>query len=193
MRGAWRVLAWCVGGAAVSGGALLACVLADPPPLQQLPPPSRPIIIGSSASPPLGVPISTQPTDQAQLSFAVNVQIDPDQALQYRVFVDYSGTSGVLAQSGELPGSGADGGTPVAFDIFPVHLGDPTQCHTIELDVATQGWFDPSGPSNVAVSPPGGDSVRWIYQPTGNCNLFDAGLFDAGTSPQPDASDGASE
>jgi hypothetical protein len=192
MKRAWRVLAWCGGGVALSSGALLACVLADPPPLQELPPASRPLIIGSSASPPLGTPIGTQPTNQVSISFAANVQIDPGDALQWRVFVDYgAATGGGLVHHGDTVGLDGDGGgTPVTFDIFASDLGDPTRCHTIELDVATKGWTDTNGQNNVPVQPPGGDTAVWMYQPTGNCNVFDAG-----PSPQPDAdaSDGADE
>jgi hypothetical protein len=168
--------------------ALVACVLADPPPLQDPPPATRPTIIATCASPELGAPIGKQPTDTVGLDFAVCVAIDPNQPLQVRVFVDYgTPTSYLIPQPAPATDAGVggdDGGTVlVAFHVFASSLGDPTQCHTIELDVATNGWVDLNGVSNVPVVPPGGDRAVWSYEPTGTCAFYDAG------SPPPPAAD----
>ncbi len=178
MRGAWRAIVWCAGGAAALGATLLACVLADPPPIQQLPAESRPVIINTGVTPPLGVVIGAQPSDTEGMAFSVPVQIDPDQALQWRVFVDFATAATPSLDSQFDAGPGGNGTTTVTFTLFGGDLGDPTQCHTIELDVASNGWVPLSqGPSNVPVDPPGGDRVVWNYEPTGNCVFYDAGPF----------------
>ena len=199
-RGALRVVAWCAGGTAVFGAALLACVLADPPPLQELPPPMRPVIVHPSVDPPLGV-IGLQPDNAPPMKFSVPIQVDPNETLQWRVFIDLHRTTSpppALLKFSFDQGVGGDGGTTVTFDInFAADL-DPTICHTIDFVVAnlfinnTTFAADPQ-------DPPGGDGAKWTYEPLGNCNVYDAGpMPEAGpdasdASDASDAGDGASE
>jgi len=189
-RGVLRAISWCAGGTAVFGAALLACVLADPPPLQELPPPMRPVINHLGASPPLGEVIGLQPDNAPPMPFSVPIQVDPNETFQWRVFIDLHRTLSsppALLKFSFDQGVGGDGGTTVTFDInFAADL-DPTTCHTIDFVVANLFINDTTFAADPQ-DPPGGDSASWIYEPVGNCNVYDAGpMPEAG----PDASDGS--
>lgn len=180
---------------ASAGAAVAACVLADPPPIVNPPPITRPVILTDSVSPPLDQKILSAPGNQ--LEFSVPVQVDPDQSLKVRVFVDLDPngdpTKGGPAFSrvddgGVLGTTPADGGSVAVRDItFPLSTQlDLSKCHTITVVVA---YDFVSLLSASPVDPPGGDRATWFYEPTEDCSYFDA-------APPTDASaqgDGADE
>lgn len=184
------VLALFVVGAPLGG--IAACVLADPPPLVQIPPPTRPVILHDSVSPPLDQKLLAPPGQS--LDFVVPVQVDPDQAVQWRVFVDLDPngspnigpTTGGVDDGGVLGTTPAEGGSiAVREEHFSLTAGqiDLGACHTITFVVAYS--FQPLLPAS-PVDPPGGDRATWFYEPMGDCTYFDAAPpTDAGTADGP--------
>ncbi|HEY1691179.1 MAG TPA: hypothetical protein VGG39_03405 [Polyangiaceae bacterium] len=171
-----------------------ACLSAPPPDLP-VPALQRPIILRGAVQPPAGPILGSFPQE-----FVVPVLLQsPDEPFQYDAFVDFaqcvgfscgSGTTPYIPPTTVTPTPGTlDGGVYLAHFDPPAGV-DPSSCHTIEFDVAHA--FDtnlPHTPDSI-----GGDSVSWIYSPTGNltgCTLYDAGSLQDGAFPPSDAaSDG---
>ena len=181
---------------ASAGAGVAACVLADPPPLVNPPPITRPVILTDSVSPPLDQKVLSAPGNQ--LEFSVPVQVDPDQSLKWRVFVDLDPNAdptkggpatGGTDDGGVLGTTPADGGSVAVREIHPMLVGsqlDLSKCHTITVVVA---YDFVSLLSASPVDPPGGDRATWFYEPMADCSYFDA-------APPTDASaqgDGADE
>jgi hypothetical protein len=160
--------------------AVTSCIIAEPgtdPPTASV---TRPHIVRTSVVPPAGEVLGQWP---AKLVVPVELS-DPTQSFYYALFIDYD--------SSLFPAPGAPVCGPSSFEsgaltngglrVLEIPLGMPPDnqgCHVVEVLVAlsmvcTDDW-------NVAHAPPdpGGDSVSWIYNPTGDvngCPTFDAGL-----------------
>src|ERR1022692_4901011 len=74
-------------------GTVIACVLADPPPLVTPPPVTRPVIVSESVTPRLDKKILAPSTTGSTITFNVPVEVDPTQAIVWRVFQDLDTTS----------------------------------------------------------------------------------------------------
>ena len=84
-----------------------------------------------------------------------------------------------------------DGGSYlVRFSLGPEQLGDPTQCHWIELFVTASSESFESASSHTPNKY--SDSVSWHYvpDPLAGCFQFDAGPFQDGAFPPDAAPDG---
>jgi hypothetical protein len=156
-----------------------ACVIADP--VTDLPqfPDRRPTILRSSVVPSASAVLGRWPG-----KFIVPVDlIDPRQTFFYSSFVDYDPINGAgfknTFPSDFEPGSGTTQGSVRTIDVPIEDPPSPDRCHIVEIIVAlrfvstrdTKGLHTPDEP--------GGDSVSWIYNPTGDlsgCPLVDAGL-----------------
>ncbi|HEY1958099.1 MAG TPA: hypothetical protein VGH28_20905 [Polyangiaceae bacterium] len=171
---------------AAGASAIAACILADPPPLQPIPQPTAPQILTASVSPPLDRKITSAPSQS--LTFSVPVLANPNQPLQFRVFIDVDPNADPLAGVGLALAGTQDGGvlatgpdastvTLVPVDFTLTSQLDYSSCHTITLVVATA--FQELLPGT-PVNPPGGDQATWYYEPIGDCSYFDAAPpFDA--------------
>ncbi len=165
-----------VGGAC----AAIACVLADPPPTAPAPPRPAPTIEHDSVSPPLTEKIGKAPSPPDTLTFAVPVKVDPDQALQFRVYLDFDQTKVVMLSTLQSLQGTEDGGIAIGdADIatrritFQINTADPligAGCHSFTIFVAY--GFDAFTQRPI---PPGGDSVTWFYEPTADCSYVDGG------------------
>jgi hypothetical protein len=165
-----------------AAAATIACVLADPPPIVNPAPAQRPKIVVDSVSPPPGQILRTDPcTNSSTDCFVVPVEADPSVPLTIHVFLDHDPTGPTSQQptfythtdNGGVLAVGPDAGTigQRTFSFGPNTPLDPTQCHTITAVVGYSFVDDPSKP----VTPPGGDTVFWFYQPTSDCSFYDAG------------------
>jgi len=167
--------------AAAGSAAVVACVLADPPPIVTPPPVQAPLILSDSVTPSLTEILHSNPCPVGSDCFNVPVQVDPDQTVLWRVFVDLDqkgsptqdaiikeqDDGGVLGVTGEA-GSGIRN---FSFGI-PESLVDMSRCHTFTFIVA---YDFVSNDFSKPVTPPGGSSATWFYQPVANCTAFDAG------------------
>ncbi len=175
--------------AASGSAAVIACVLADPPPINNPPPVQAPFIYTDSVTPPQNQILQSNPPCAAGSDcFVVPVQADPDQALQWRVFLDLdpkgSPTQDFIQHGGDdggvlgVTGEAGSGVRTFSFSLSESDGIDMTQCHWFTFVVAYQ--FDPNNFSRPL--PPGGTSVSWRYEPVSDCNFFDAGgLLEGGT------------
>ena len=171
-------------------GAPVACILADEPPQLPNPSPQRPAIVHGGAVPTLLHDID----DPADLDrFIVPVEVDADQPLLYKVFLDFDPPNSVrVIQEGivDIPRTGTSTIRTVDFSLKAAF--DVTTCHEILVTVALR-WA-PGGYS--PVTPPGGDQAHWSYRPRGvACQAYDAGPPppDAGSDADAGAVDGSSE
>lgn len=155
--------------AALSGALLapIACIIAEPQAELPRVPQVRPRIARGLSVPPVGAVLRTWP---AKLVVPVEL-IDPSTPFQWRVYVDYDESTGDGYVNGDTssaePGS-LDGGIRVIEVQVPEPL-DATRCHTIELLVALRfrGDFGSEGRSAHTPEEPGGDTVSWLYAPSG--------------------------
>jgi hypothetical protein len=161
--------------------AAMACFTAPPP---DLPPQSiePPIIQSSSVEPPAAWQLTELPPGG---EFDVPVRVGAGESFQWAVFVDYDAnpdpnyTNPRLTKNMQAD-SVTDGGiTVVPFSLSPADF-EPWQCpHRIEFFVAYQ-FNSSSSPTPESY---GGDSISWVYEPTG-CLNYDAG---DGSFPPADA------
>jgi len=169
-------------------GAPVACILADAPPELPIPSPQRPAIVHGGAVPTLLHDI-TDPTDLQ--SFIVPVEVDANQVLLYKVFLDFDPPNSVsVIQEGivDIPRTGTSTTRTVDFSLKGAF--DVSTCHDILVTVALS-W----APGGYSPNPPGGDQAHWSYRPRGvACQAYDAGppLPDAGADAD-DGGDGAFE
>jgi hypothetical protein len=160
----------------IAAGIVGACVIAEPPLDLPTAPVVRPTIIRSMC-----VPKTTSVFTGWPEHFYIYVQLsDPRQTFFAIPFVDYNPSTG--------DGYGkAVQSTPVPGDANPVRMVevDITQplndgCHTVEVVVALQ----PDLRTGISAHSPAdsltnGDSITWLYSPTGDpsgCPIVDAGL-----------------
>lgn len=160
--------------------ALGACIIAqsssDVPRL----PETRPTIVSASV-----VPSTTNILTRWPDFFTIPVELsDPTVSFVYAAFVDYNPLTG----AGLVPGSVGDNpydqqslATRVrTFEIsIPQENVTNDRCHVIEVVVALR--FSSLVDSKNVHTPaaPGGDSVSWIYNPSGDpsgCPRLDAGI-----------------
>jgi hypothetical protein len=155
-----------------------ACVLAqssgDVPQL----PLTRPTIVHPSV-----VPTTTAILTRWPEEFVVPVELaDPKSVVYARAFIDYDPLNGTLQANDDQPFQYDPATQTTRVRVLRINVPEPTElgrCHTIEIVVALQ--FQPSEPKNAhtPVEPPGGDSVTWTYNPSGDvngCPTVDAGL-----------------
>lgn len=170
-------------GVTVSAGAIAvlafsACIIAEPvSEITQLPS-FRPIIVRSSA-----VPVSNAILGAFPAKFVVPVElVDPSVTFGWRLYIDYNPVTGegLDSYADSLPGAG-DAGIRV-LEIQTTTPADLTRCHVVEVLVAQEfqdrGEFRGKN-AHTPVDPPGGDSITWIYSPSGDltgCPVPDAGV-----------------
>jgi len=172
-------LAGAAGAAAFAATAAASCITVPPPDLPVIPR-HRPTIVHDAVTPPEG-PLDAWPADG---TFEVPVEIDdPSQAYEWEVFVDYdpyqTNDTPKAPSLNAQPIPPPDGGLALVPFSLPVPV-DPVPCpHRIEFLVAN------SFSSEHTPSPPGGDSVTWLFDGPNGC-LYDAGALQDGAFP-PDA------
>jgi len=171
-------------------GAPVACILADEPP--QLPDPSaqRPAIVHGGVVPTLLHDID-DPTELKR--FIIPVEVDANEVLLYKVFLDFDPPSSVQVIQEGIVGIPVAGTATIRTVDFSLELAfDVKTCHDIVVAVAhewAQGGYSPA-------TPPGGDQAHWSYRPRGvACAAYDAGPPppDAGNDGEAGAADGATE
>ncbi len=167
------------------GIAGVACVIADPPAQLPVPPLAPPEILHDLVTPPAPL-ITAWP-----LEFEIPVYVpDPTSLPLWHAFLDYdpishtgSFTNGVV----DPDPAGDDGGVRTIARRFSPPA-DINFCHTLQVVVALT-FVDDHTPDST-----GGDSITWIYAPTGNlgdCPIFDAGPYDAGPDALDSSGDGS--
>lgn len=163
-------------------GTPVACILADLPPELPTPSAQRPAIVHGGAVPSL-LHVIDDPTELQR--FIVPVEVDADQVLLYKVFIDFDPPNSIIIKEDskvDVPRTGSSTTRTVDFSLE--FAFDPTTCHDILVTVAL-AWA-PGGYS--PVTPPGGDQAHWAYRPKGvACQAYDAG------PPPPDAGSDAGE
>ena len=155
-------------GLALALATMGACLIVDPPAELLRPPPHRPTIVRDSVFPPTTRVLSELPS-----VFLVPVDlIEQSEGFEWNVF-----TGNEFRTGGEVPADSiaTDGGPSIVpFSLDPI---TDNKCHTIEFLVAIR--FNAQAPR--VPNPPGGDSVAWFYNPSGDldgCPVFDAGILD---------------
>jgi hypothetical protein len=159
--------------------AVTSCIIAEPGTDPPRSPVTRPHIVRTSVVPPAGEVLGQWPS-----KFVVPVELsDPTVPFGYVMFIDYDSStdSGLTAACGTNTFEAAtlaNGGLRIQEIALPAPP-DLDRCHVVEVLVALQINCDQD--SNAAHAPPepGGDSVTWIYNPTGDvngCPTLDAGL-----------------
>lgn len=186
LRRASRVRALVVVALLVASSSPLACIIAEPQAELPRVPQVRPRIARGASVPPVGAVLRAWPD---KLVVPVEL-VDPSAPFQWRVYVDYDQSTGDGFVNGDTssaePGS-LDGGVRVIEVQVPEPL-DATRCHTIELLVALQfrGDFGSEGRSAHTPEEPGGDTVSWLYAPSGSldgCAQVDAAALLGDASP----------
>jgi hypothetical protein len=161
---------------------LAACIIADPPTDLPRPTPRKPSIIRSTADPPTTAILGRFRDANQNQSFNVQVEADPTVTLQWRLFVDYDPVVGGVAASAGSGSKSPDLAAPDAgvrevqmfADGIPAPP-DPSRCHIIEGIVALAfNGVDPH-----AYDPNSGDSIVWVYSPSGDvsgCPIYTTDL-----------------
>jgi hypothetical protein len=172
-------------------GVAVACVLADPPPIDPLGPPTPPTILTDIVTPRPEQLLTSQP-----VSFTIPVAVDPNQAMEWRLFEDLDPVANTPYIMDETDDGGVTDFADAATTIRVVTINHPftgldlTTCHWFTFVVAF--GFDTatySKPANVAGCYSCGTSVSWRFEPIPDCNYDDA----APPTQMPEAGDGASE
>jgi hypothetical protein len=155
-----------------------ACVIAEPP--SDLPrlPETRPTIMHGSVVPSASGILGRWPD-----KFTVPVElVDPRTTIVWTAFVDYNPATGEGLEGIEQKSEFEQGATTQGrVRMLEVPIGPPSldRCHIIEVVVALRLK------QSHTPDEPGGDSVTWIYSPTGD--LAGCPVLDAGIEPIPDA------
>jgi hypothetical protein len=159
-----------------------ACILADPPTDLPTLPELRPVIIRGSVVPSVSAVLGRWPD-----KFLVPVELgDPRSRVFYSAFVDYNSATGegldTTSTSEFEPGSGNTNGRVRTLEV-PISRPSLDACHVVEIVVALN--LLTTDPKN-AHTPlePGGDSVTWFYNPSGD--VAGCPVADAGITPLPD-------
>jgi hypothetical protein len=189
---ATAIAAVCATGWTVAMG-ISGCITAPPPELPALPQ-QEPTILQNDVRPAVNEDLTTLPPDDVFIVPIVPGR--PDPSVQVNVYVDFdpgsdnlNGNATPAAYShlfGVTPDT-VDGGIySIRFSLGPNQLGDPRQCHWIELLVtaSTESFESLSSHTPNVFS----DSVSWHYvpDPLAGCFQFDAGQYQDGAFP-PDA------
>ncbi|MGD0676718.1 MAG: hypothetical protein ABSC94_14990 [Polyangiaceae bacterium] len=170
---------------AVLGALAPACITTDLPPE----PISRPTILHDAVQPPADQILFSWPEFD---SFSVPVEPgNPNDGFVWDVFVDFD-INPAPANAGVVsPDSySADGGVV----IVSYFLSQPpaTSCHRIDFLVAHAfASLSDGAPLDHTPSAIGGDQVTWFYMPGGSpdgCPAYDAGVYEDGAFPPPEAS-----
>lgn len=161
----------------VLGACIIAQSSGDVPRL----PETRPTIVHPEVVPPTGGILTRWPP-----FFIVPVELsDPTAPFAYGVFVDYNPLTGAGRIAGEdlVPYDQQSLATRVrTLEIaIPQDLARTSdRCHVIEVVVALRfNATTDTKNAHTPASPPGGDSVSWIYNPGGDpsgCPRLDAGI-----------------
>jgi hypothetical protein len=158
-------------------GLFAACILGEPTGDLPTLPPMRPTIVRGSVVPSPQSVLGSWPA-----SFLVPVELaDPTVKFDWAAFVDYNArTDEGLA----LPGTSTFEASNVASHVrvLEIPIPQPTdgdRCHVVEVVVALALESLDNPTTAHTPRPPGGDSVTWFYNPTGDlagCPVLDAGL-----------------
>lgn len=156
-----------------------ACVLAqstgDVPQL----PESRPTILHQSVVPSTSAILTRFPPG----GFVVPVEMsDPKVDLAWAAFVDYNPLTGVGLVNGPTSIQPDRASLTTRVRTLTVTVPEPIElgrCHVIEIIVALRFRSTLDNKNAHTPDEPGGDSVTWIYNPSGDvngCPTLDAGL-----------------
>ncbi len=162
--------------ALVAAVAASSCVIAESPSDLPVLPDFRPTILHGSTVPSSSAVLGAFPD-----KFVVPVElVDPTVPFDYRSYIDYNPITGE-GNVQEASGTSLPSGVRARVRILEVGMTPPAdldRCHVIEVLVALR-FRDTIGQSSHTPVEPGGDSVTWIYSPTGDlrgCPVLDAGL-----------------
>lgn len=168
-----------------------ACVVADPASDLVAARVFRPTIVRGSVVPPVSGVLTRFPSE-----FVVPVEVlSPGDDFEWKVFVDFDSVhSAAFPVLGET--SAGDPSDPnmtvraIAFTLAAPQSGDPAllHCHVVEFIVARR--FQPDSPHTPDGI--GGDSVSWLYDPTGtlaDCPVYGNVTFAEGGDGDADAAD----
>lgn len=164
-----------------------SCVIADPPADLPRLPLSRPTVVRGSVVPSPNEILTVFPAE----GFVVWVELsDPELAFQWAFFADYNPITGaglnVPVNDSKFSNDPAiQQGRLRKIVINAIPLTDRDQCHVLELVVALEMEGTTSAQVSHTPKAPGGDSVTWFYNPSGDlrgCPSLDAGAppFDGG-------------
>ena len=165
-------------GAVALAACMASCILGEP--TADLPrlPPTPPVIVRGSVSPSANGILSTFPPNGV---FVVPVALtDPTVTFQWAAFVDYDPTTNeglqLTGDSTFEPDSLSTSTRVIEIPLTPPVIEG---CHIVEVVVALQ--LRARDTANNAHTPldPGGDSIQWIYSPSGDlagCPVLDAGI-----------------
>mgnify|MGYP000872387766 CR=1 FL=1 len=157
-------------GSAVSLACLLVvgCVIAEAPADIPKLPEYRPAIVSGSTNPPLGAVLTTFPA-----KFVVTVElVDPTVAFSWRAYLDYDfanrqdETLGLMASGISKPDSARSRQRRLELVLAPPT--DLKRCHVIEVIVANRFLGELEGRPTHTPEEPGGDSVQWFFNPSGD-------------------------
>jgi hypothetical protein len=170
-----------------------ACVTALPPMLP-VAPAHRPTIVHDALVPPADLPLTEWPADG---EFIATVQVDPDMAFQWTVFMDYDPTNPTvsLVVTPTVVQAPPDGG--LALVSFQVAQPVDGLCHRVDFVVSKQVPINGVSFANYVtlLHSPGldGDIASWVYVGPTGCPSYDAGVpLDAGdAAEEPAAFDAA--
>jgi hypothetical protein len=156
-------------------GAITSCIIAEPP--SDLPrlPIARPTIVRGSV-----VPAPSNVIGRFPDKFIVPVELfDPTATFFWAAWVDFNPATGEGLQFFEKS-EFAQVNTTGRVRTLEITLPSPTEdrCHVIEIVVGLS-FEGQSGTGAHAPLDPGGDSVAWFYNPSGDlegCPMLDAGI-----------------
>ena len=178
-----KYLAMVASASALAAG---ACIIADPLATLPVSAERRPTIVRDKVVPPISQVLGVFPSRDG---FSIEVEVDPKQTIEWRLFVDYNPFTGT-GQVGHGTEGPTDGGSRQVYlknndtNIVP----EPGQCHVVEALVALR-FAGLADKDNHSFDSRGGDSVVWFYSPTGDlrgCPVYDAGTDGAFFDVQPE-------
>lgn len=156
--------------------AVTACIIAEPPSDPPRLPLTRPTIVRGSVVPPASNIIGRWPD-----KFIVPVELsDPNVTFEYAVWIDFNPATGDQGLVDFRSSPFAQENTTGRVRRLEIPIAEPSadRCHVVEVLVALS-FVGERGIGAHAPSPPGGDIVSWIYNPSGDtsgCPLLDAGI-----------------
>jgi hypothetical protein len=178
--------------------ATAACIVTDPPGTLPRLPETRPTIVRPMVIPPASAVVGGWPKDG---KFVVYVELaDPTVQFDWSSFVDYNPLTGeglIDVDTSVYTPENADAKNRTRVLNVLIPEPSPDRCHTVEVVVALRLKAKTDPINAHTPDEPGGDSVTWFVNPTGDfagCPVLDAGSIDAGQAdgglPDGDSGDG---
>jgi hypothetical protein len=174
-----RLTVWAAALAAASALFAAACIITDPPTDLPKPVAHRPTILRDHPI----VPPNTSVLGVFPSVFLLDVEVDPNQIVEWRLFIDYNPLTGdgFVDRQPVSPDPGAPSAGVRTISIVDIFTPPATStCHVIEVLVAL-GYQGLSKQDSHTFDGRGGDSITWLYNPSGDpsgCPIYDAGPVD---------------